>query len=105
VRVTSTVAEYLALARIADDASRLAAWTADYEAAHRDVFDVYYRSYSDPSRRVGAVADVARLAPLVRDREARAEALASQAEQEFKAQGFLDELDVVLLVGNRTANG
>mgnify|MGYP001170204433 CR=1 FL=1 len=105
MRVTSTVAEYLALARIEDDASRLTAWTADYEAAHRDVFDIYYRSYSDPRRRIDAVADVARIAPLVREREARAEALARQAEQEFRARGLLEELDVVLLVGNRTANG
>jgi hypothetical protein len=106
VRLTSTVAEYQKLARIEDHASRLEAWAADYEAAYRDVFDVYYRSYSNPRRRIEAVANVARLSPLVREREARAEAFARQAEQEFRAQGLLlDELDVVLLVGNHTANG
>ena len=105
MRITSTVAEYQKLARIQDDASRLQAWTADYEAAHRDVFDVYYRSYSDPGRRNGAVADVPRISPLVQEWEARAEALASQTEQEFRAEGLLDELNVVLLVGNHTANG
>jgi hypothetical protein len=105
VRLTSTVAEYQALASIEDDASRLRAWTTDYEAAHRDIFDVYYRSYSDPRRRVDAVADVARISPVVREREARAEALARRTELEFRARGLLDELDVVLLVGNRTANG
>jgi hypothetical protein len=105
VRLTSTVAEYQKLAGIEDDASRLQAWTAGYEAAHRDVFDVYYRSYSDPRRRNGAVADVPRISPLVREWEARAEALARQTEQEFRAQGLLDELNVVLLVGNHTANG
>lgn len=104
MRITSTVAEYQALARIEDRASRLEAWTTDYEAAHREVFDVYYRSYSDPRRRVDAVADVTRISPLVREREARAEALARQAEQEFRARGLLDELNLVLLVGNRTAN-
>ena len=104
MRLTSTVAEYQALARIEDPAIRLNAWTTGYEAAHRDVFEVYYRSYSDPRRRIGAVADVARISPLVREREARAEALARQTEQEFRAQGLLDELDVVLLVGNHTAN-
>lgn len=42
----------------------------------------------------------------MREREARAEALVRQAEEEFSAQGLLlDELDVVLLVGNHTANG
>ena len=105
VRLTSTVAEYQELAKIEDQASRLKAWTTGYEAAHRDVFEVYYRSYSDPRRRNGAVADVARISPLVRGREARAEALARQTEQEFRAQGLLDELNVVLLVGNHTANG
>lgn len=105
MRLTSTVAEYLKLARIEDHASRLQAWTTDYEAAHRDVFDVYYRSYSDQRRRNGAVADVPRISLLVQEREARAEALARQAEQEFRAQGLLDEINVVLLVGNHTANG
>jgi hypothetical protein len=98
--------EYQKLARIADHARRLEAWAAGYEAAFSDVFDVYYRSYSDPRRRIGAVANVARLSPLMRERKARAEALARQAEQEFTAQGLLlDELDVVFLVGNHTANG
>ncbi|MGC1283153.1 MAG: hypothetical protein WA895_09495 [Streptosporangiaceae bacterium] len=105
MRLTSTVAEYQALASIEDYADRLKAWTTDYEAAHRDVFDVYYRSYSDPRRRTAAVADVSRISPLVREREARAQALARQTEQDFRAQGLLDELDVVLLVGNHTANG
>jgi len=105
VRLTSTVAEYQALARIEDDADRLKAWTTEYEAAHRDVFDVYYRSYSDPRRRTAAVAAVTRISPLVRERESRAEALARQTEQDFRAHDLLDELDVVLLVGNHTANG
>jgi hypothetical protein len=105
VRLTSTVAEYQALAGIEDQADRLEAWTTGYEAAHRDVFDIYYRSYSDPRRRAAAVADVTRISPLVREREARAEALARQAEQDFRARGLLDELDVVLMVGNHTANG
>jgi len=105
VRLTSTVAEYLALARIEDHADRLKAWTTEYEAAHRDVFDAYYRSYSDPRHRAAAVADVTRISPLVQEREARAKALARQTEQDFRAQGLLDELDVVLLVGNHTANG
>jgi hypothetical protein len=105
MRLTSTVAEYLKLAQIEDHASRLQAWTTAYEAAHRDVFDVYYRSYSDQRRRNGAVADVPRISPLVREREARAETLARQTEQEFKAEGLLDEINVVLLVGNHTANG
>jgi len=80
VRLTSTVAEYQALARIEDQADRLEAWTTEYEAAHRDVFDIYYRSYSDPSRRAAASADVTRISPLVREREARAEALARETE-------------------------
>lgn len=105
MRLTSTVAEYQKLTGIEDHASRLEAWTTGYEAAHRDVFDVYYRSYSDPRRRIDAVADVPRISPLVQEREARAEALARQTEQEFRAQGLLDELNVVLLVGNHTANG
>ena len=104
MRLISTIAEYQKLARIEDEPSRLQAWTTDYEAAHRDVFDVYYRSYSDPGRRSGAVADVPRISPLVQEWEARAEALARQTEQAFRAQGLLDELNVVLLVGNHTAN-
>jgi hypothetical protein len=87
VRLTSTVAEFQKLAGIADQARRLEAWTAGYEAAYSDVFDVYYRSYSDPGRRVEAVANIARLSPLMREREARAEALARQAEQGFTARG------------------
>jgi hypothetical protein len=105
VRLTSTVAEYQALARIDDRANRRDAWTTDYEAAHRDVFDIYYRSYSDPRRRIDAVIDADRLSPLVAEREARAKEVARQTEQEFRARGLLDELDVVLLVGNHTANG
>ncbi len=105
MRITSTVAAYQKLAGIEDDASRLLAWTTEYEAAHRDVFDLYYRSYSDPGRRNAAVADVPRIAPLVGEWEARAAALARQTEQTFQAQGLLDEINVVLLVGNSTANG
>src|SRR3984957_12482505 len=104
MRLVSTVAEYQRLAKIEDHASRLQAWTADYEAAHPDVFSVYYSSYSDPSHRDSAVAEVARIAPLVRERETRAEALARKTEQEFRAEGLLGELNVVLLVGNHTAN-
>ena len=89
---------------IEDPVSRLRAWTDDYEAAHRDVFDVYYRSYSAPGDRDKAVAAVAEVAPVVREREIRAEALARQTEREFRALGLLDELNVVLLVGNKTAN-
>jgi hypothetical protein len=40
----------------------------------------------------------------VREWEARAEALARKTEQEFRAQGLLDEINVVHLVGNHTAN-
>ena len=71
MRLTTTVPEYQKLAESEDQASRLEAWTNEYEAAHRDVFDVYYRSYSDPRRRIDAVADVGRISPLVREREAR----------------------------------
>jgi CHASE1-domain containing sensor protein len=85
VRLISTVEEYRKLAMIEDRASRLRAWAADYEAVHRDVFDVYYRSYSAPGDRDNAVADVARIAPLVRERQARAEALARQTEREFRS--------------------
>jgi hypothetical protein len=72
VRLTSTVAEYQALASIEDYPDRLKAWTTkawttEYEAVHRDVFDVYYRSYSDPCRRTAAVADVSSISPLVRE--------------------------------------
>lgn len=105
MRVTSTVVEYLKLAGIEDHTSRLQAWTTVYEAAHRDVFDVYYRSYSDQPRRSGAVADVPRISLLVQEWEARAEVLARQTQQEFRAQGLLDEINVVFLVGNHTANG
>ena len=68
------------------------------------MFNVFCRSYSDPSHRDSAVAEVARIAPLVRERETRAEALARKTEQEFRAEGLLDELNVVLFVGNHTAN-
>jgi hypothetical protein len=105
MRITSTVTEYLKLADLEDHASRLRAWASDYEAAHQDVFDAYYRSYSDPQDRDGAVADVPRFSRLVREREARAEAIARQAEKEFAAQGLLEEIDVVLMVGNHTSNG
>ena len=74
MRLTSTAAEYQTLARIEDHRDRLKAWTTEYEAAHRDVFDIYYRSYSDPRHRTAAVADVTRISPLVREREARAPA-------------------------------
>src|ERR1700722_4521249 len=70
MRLTSTVAEYQRLANIDDHASRLKGWTADYEAAHPDVFNIYYSSYSDPGHRNGAVAEVARISPLVREWEA-----------------------------------
>jgi hypothetical protein len=46
MRLTSTVAEYQRLANIEDHASRLQAWMDDYEAAHPDVFNIYYSCYA-----------------------------------------------------------
>jgi hypothetical protein len=105
MRVTSTVDEYVALAAITDPVIRMEAWVRDYEAAHRDIFDVYYRSWSSPVGRVGGVRDVPVIAPYVRDLEERAIALASRTEDEFRGRGLIDQLDVVLLVGNHTSNG
>lgn len=105
MRVTSTVEDYLALSRIADAESRDEAWQRDYEAANAEIFEVYYRAWSKPSHRADGVAQVPVLAPSVRGLEERAIALAHRVEQEFKDQGLLEELDLVLLVGNHTSNG
>src|SRR4051812_31064077 len=100
MRVTSTVDAYMALGSIADIPTRQEAWISDYEAAHRDIFDVYYQSWSTPQRRARGVEDVPLIVPDVRRLEDRALALAAQTEEEFQRRGLVDELDLVVLVGN-----
>lgn len=106
MRLTSTVPAYLALAEIEDDAAREAAWSEMYEAAHPEVFAIYYSAWGLPARRAGASLDVPRLAPAMPAVEERARGLALEAEAFFTDQGLLDdELDVVLLVGAHTSDG
>lgn len=105
MRVTSTVDEYLALALLSDPESRRQAWKRDYETAHGDVFDVYYRSWSSPGLRGRGADDVPLIAPDVRRLEKRAISLARWTEREFRHRGLLTELDLVLMVGNHTSNG
>lgn len=105
MRVTSTVQAYVALADVADT-EREAAWVHHYEAAHPDVFERYYSSWSSPSRRGASATDVPRLAPLVSGLEERALELVADTELIFRELGLVDdELDVVLLVGHRSSNG
>lgn len=105
MRVTSTVDAYMALGSITDAPARQDAWVSEYEAAHRDIFDVYYQSWSTPERRAQGVEDVPLIAPDVRRLEERALALAAQTEKEFQRRALVDELDLVLMVGNHTSNG
>jgi hypothetical protein len=106
MRLTSTVPAYLALADIADDDARERAWTEQYEAAHREVFETYHRSWGRHERCLAASHDVARLAPDMSANEERAKRLATEAEAFFRGEGLLeDDLDVVLLVGGHTSNG
>jgi hypothetical protein len=106
MRLTSTLPEYLALATIADDAEREVAWVEEYEAAHPEVFEVYYRAWGLPGKRGQAARDVRRLAPGMAAVEARARALADETETYFRSEGMIDDdLDVVLLVGARTSDG
>lgn len=92
MRVTGTVDEYVALAAITDPGSRHDAWISDYEAAHPEVFDAHYRSWSSPDHRPRGVENVPIVAPAVRRLEERAYVLASRTEREFRQRGLLDEL-------------
>ena len=106
MRLTSTVPAYLALADIADDDARERAWTEQYEAVHREVFETYHRSWGRHERCLAASHDVTRLAPAMSANEGRARRLAAEAEAFFRGEGLLgDDLDVVLLVGGHTSNG
>jgi hypothetical protein len=106
MRVTSTVDAYLGLAAIRDDNRRRAAWTENYEAAHRGIFETYYQGWGKRERSLEAAGDVPLLAPVVRDVEVRARSLVARTERAFRATGLLDDdLDVVLMVGGHTSNG
>ena len=104
MRILSTVPDYLRLAAAADRGS---AWSRSYEAAHPDVFAVYYREWGDPRHRAAAAEAVDATAPLVQEREQRARALLEQVTEDLVATGLLPDTDVsvVLMVGQHTSNG
>jgi hypothetical protein len=105
VRLTSTVRAYLALADLPQEA-RPRAWTEQYEAAFRPIFDLYHSAWGRHERCLAAADEVPRLAPSMRAVERRAVALVERSERYFWDHDLLhDDLDVVLLVGGHTSNG
>ncbi|WP_340289835.1 DUF2268 domain-containing putative Zn-dependent protease [Aquipuribacter hungaricus] len=86
---------------------RQAAWADRYEAAHRDVFDVYYDGRGDPSLRSEAADTVEALVGGIQEREGRAAGLVRSTAAAMHERGLLDRpwLPTVLMVGGGTANG
>lgn len=104
--VQSTVPSYLQLLRIPAGAARRQAWHEFYEAAHPSIFESYYSDWGNPDGRDEAADRVAELAPLVKEREARAAAAVARAGQDLVELGLLDDaaIPTVLLVGVGTSN-
>jgi hypothetical protein len=97
------VPEYLQLARAAQ---RHAAWQ-EYEAAHKDVFDLYYQEWGSPRYREAAIDAIDTVTPIVAEREPRVRALLTTVVADFVSIGLLADTDiaVVLLVGQHASNG
>ncbi len=104
--LTSTVDDYVAMAQIADSAARRHAWVEQYEAAHPEVFETYYKHWGKAENRERAADGAPDLAPVIQDRERRVRRLLSETEMELHTQGLIDDgIDTVLLVGGHTSNG
>lgn len=103
----STTDAYLRLLEVPAGPQRQAAWAEAYEAAHPDVFDVYYDGRGDPARRHDAADAVEELAPSIPEREERAANLVRFTASSMQQRGWLDraELRTVLMVGSGTSNG
>jgi len=102
----STVPEYLALLRHEAGAARAAAWVDEYEAAHPDVFSVYYSAWGDRSTRNEAAALVETQADAVRRRETATSLAVHAVAGRLRELGLIDdEIPLVMLVGGRSANG
>jgi len=104
--LTSTVDDYVAVARIADSTARRHAWAEQYEAAHPEVFKVYYKHWGKTENRVHAADSAPDLSPVIQDRERRVRRLLDGTEKELRTQGLVEDgIDTVLLVGGHTSNG
>jgi hypothetical protein len=102
----STVNEYLKLLHYEVVPERLAAWVDLYEAAHPEVFSVYYSAWGDRSRREEAASAVEVQAALVRRREAEMTRTVRVMGERLRHLGLIDdEIPLVMLVGGRSANG
>lgn len=98
--------EYLALLRHEAGAARTAAWVDEYEAAHPEVFSVYYSAWGDRSSRGEAAALVETQADVVRRRETATSHAVRAVARRLRQLGRIDDdIPLVMLVGGRTANG
>jgi hypothetical protein len=108
LRITSTVGAYLELLQVPAGDARVAAWTAQYEAAHSEIFEVYYQAWGKHERRSWAADQIDRAASFIGWREKRTRQLVEETVRNFTEAGYLhasDDLRVVRLVGGRTSNG
>ncbi len=102
----STVGAWQELAKIPDDAARVAAWVTSYEASTPSIFDLYYSAWGDPARRSQAALQAPTMRRQIQTAEDRARHLISKAERDFRKRGLLaGELHAVLLVGGHSSNG
>lgn len=102
----STVASYVALLRQPDGVARRQAWIDQYEAAHQDVFDVYYSSWGDPRLRDQAADAVEEQVPFMASRERQVLQDAAESAEQLRKMGLLTgAVPVVTMVGVHTANG
>lgn len=105
--MTSTVPGFLQLVGHDNAPVSSLKWAEEYESTYPAVFETYYDGFSHPSRR-GVWANARSPVELrheVRSAEERALEIGCEVEAQLVAAGLLDgELDVVLVVGNRTSN-
>lgn len=105
--LTTTTAAYLRLLDVPEGQPRRDAWALRYEAAHADIFDVYYDGRGDVARRHQAADEVATVARELPEREIRAGDLVYATAHAMHEAGLLERpwLPTVLMVGSGTANG
>lgn len=105
--LTTTTAAYLRLLDVPEGQPRRDAWALRYEAAHADIFNVYYDGRGDVARRHQAADEVATVARELPERETRAGDLVHATAHAMHEVGLLERpwLPTVLMVGSGTANG
>jgi hypothetical protein len=102
----STVTEYLALLRHRAGPERDAAWVDVYEAAHPEIFAVYYSAWGDRAAVPTAAGLVEAQAAAVRRRERQTSRAVATVSRRLRRLGLADlDIPLVMLVGGHSANG